>query len=141
MNYQLYIKCESVMERMVLLAYLFSCGYVWHRGLSGESTNPQDIENQYGFDPYDIVVIYLEEKELAGNNSSYCRDRMTFQEFLKDQEVLKPQINKLTVQLTDEYDADVYNDRIQVGCQTISLETFDVLAKAVEAMRKTPPTI
>jgi hypothetical protein len=46
----------------------------------------------------------------------------------------RPKTEKVT--LTEDYDAIVSEDNIEVGCQTITFQAFDELAKAVAKIRK-----
>lgn len=48
-------------------------------------------------------------------------------EGVKKVDFISNRVKPMKVTLTSDYDAVVYNDRIQVGCQIISKEAFEIL--------------
>jgi hypothetical protein len=55
---------------------------------------------------------------------------------LQSVQFVRKGLQPITVSLAKDYDAIVSKDNIKVGCQTITFEAFDKLAKAVAKIRK-----
>ncbi len=131
------VKSQSQEDFVALWTVLLSAGYHYH-GLK----TIKEINGKYPYGKYSINSFYIGEsldKEVCGNRyHNAFRQSFTLPEdfskvinIIHNNEITEP----IFIENVGNYQAIVYKDHIQVGCQTISFEKFDELVKAVNKVR------
>ena len=112
------IKPISAEHSKVIQEQLFELGFKW------VSTGTQ-LEN-YGTEP-----INIRGRAMYNNSPSRQDVEITLDDLFKKDFFIKP----IEVELNKDYTAEVYPDKIVVGCQTFSMETFEELRAAVDKIK------
>lgn len=104
--------CVEVNENTSPLVqqFLFEKGYLW----GGESNNVSYTDKKYLFPWTDGTICYCDY-----NNDNDCIE-LSFAEFAHW--VITNEMPAKSIGLNQKYIAYVYNDRVEVGCQTFSKE-------------------
>lgn len=68
------------------------------------------------------------------DESWYLADIETIEE-ITEEEAKKLMVKPVEVKLNDEYTAKIFNDRIDIGCQTFTMKDFDKFVDAVNKVR------
>jgi len=130
------IKTNNTEDRITLLNTLIKMGYKWHGEDDGLQTG-KEIDFHYPHDTWPCVNVdtYNKVNYMSGcpNRNGTCEYPQDIIKILK--ELTTPVIPFIAVPHIGGYTAKVYTDKIEVGCQTISLEVFDSLAVAVKEQR------
>jgi hypothetical protein len=91
----------------------------WSKGMDGAIGNEYTVLGKP-----DSSGVRLDDR---GMNYSYPLQSVQF---------VRKEPKKISIQISEDYVANVNKDNIKVGCQTITFKAFDRLAAAVAKMRK-----
>lgn len=136
-NKEIDVRSQSQADFVALWTVLLDAGYNYH-GLE----TIEEINKKFPFSRYPINSFTcgkLSNKEVSGNvYPNEYRLQFTLPEdfskvinIINNNDVTEP----VLVKNVGDYQAVVHKDHIQVGCQTITFEKFDELAKAVNKVR------
>lgn len=123
------IKCANTFERSVAMHFL--------AGLTKCPIHPNCLRDEWkeeNFRKYPHVGVYKDTNFVhfwtEGNSRSYTpTTHISFGELYK----LKPiQKKPVTVKLNDEYEAEIEQDTIKVGCQVFSWDVVQKLTKGIQ---------
>jgi hypothetical protein len=124
------IKTKTIKEYKQAIAFLYAFGYVFN----GIDTYKKFIDHGNNVDYEDYPYIILEEVgDFDSLDFAECVKGYKLFTWIKDHDALENTLNKkFTLGLTEEYDAEITTKGIQVGCQTISFDTFHKLVDLVD---------
>lgn len=129
-------KSESAVHRKAILAALLEVGLKWHDGDDGDLT-PKEIEERFPFEDYPVIVW---DKEDSDSGLGICGDVYSYDKYNSLDSFLKKEAGKIsgiiTVDLTDDYEAKINKDNIEVGCQVIPFEKVEEVYNKMKELRK-----
>ena len=97
--------------------------------LGWENRWSKDMDSAIGEECVVTEVPYSSGVRLDGKGNDYYYP-------LQSVQFVRKEPKKISIQISENYVANVNKDNIKVGCQTITFKAFDKLAEAVAKMRK-----
>ena len=123
------IDCKNKAGLKACLEYLESLGFKHSEFNNSAKTSEQYIKQ---YSDYLFIKIYPKTRHYAGNYSQIDNVEMiTFEQLF--QMTFAPEFKE--VKLNDSHSAQVYKDKIVVGCQTFPVEIMDKLRDAWESVK------
>lgn len=124
------IKTKNSNEHLALITVLHSLGY-------RDSLKNNVFASFERLRSFPVILVYKSAKFYCGNFSYYPNNgpELTFEDLPKIVSILTNSKPPIVVENVGEYTAVINDDGINVGCQTISFEKFDEVAKAVKEYR------
>jgi len=124
------IKTKTIKEYKQAIAFLYAFGYFYDES---NDTYAKFVNGKGNVDYEAYPYIILEVGDFDSLNFSLNAKGCKLFTWIKDHDALENTLNeKFTLELTEEYNAEITTKGIQVGCQTISFETFHKLVKLVD---------
>jgi hypothetical protein len=133
MSKEISIKTTTKKDRIQLLSILLKLGYKWH---DERDWTANKIDDEYGYEKFPEISVKVEGVYMCGNRSGvnthleYPKDSVTFFDELLNLDI------PIEVTNVGSYTAKIYRDKIEVGCQNISLEKFAEIVAAVNEKKK-----
>ena len=129
------ILTKSVAQRNFVLAVAIAAGYKWHgqRDRDSHMTSPEAIEAEYPFDDYPMVYISEVTREIAGSGRlGHEYSKQAILDFMIHAHDIVERSGKITsVKLSDEYCAELTEEGVKVGCQSVSKSKLQEVNKMV----------
>lgn len=132
----LLIKTKSLAEKIAATAFLYSLGYTYdNRSMEymlDESSALMEFYSEYP----DVIFERGSSNDCINFGSiEYDNQDQTLNWSTQFKKIKEFVLKKNTMKLTNDYDAEVTDDGIKVGCQLITFDKFDELAKLVKNNR------
>jgi hypothetical protein len=129
---KIYVNTKSATDRNGLLALLFQHGFIWHKGMSDHSTDPERVEKEYSQGSYPTIGIAPDGRVSGTIYKLSAYDWPEDAASVLD-DVMNPNV---TVEDVAGYSAVLGREGLQIGCQLVSWEKFDELVKGSKQVRK-----
>jgi len=127
------IKTKSKIEKIAVTSFLYAIGYDY------EGYDLSDLlEKGSDLDDYDFPHVFVNVGDYESINfcSRDCLITNTVYNWSTEFEKIKVALfKKTTFKLSDDYDAELVDGGLQVGCQFIDFDTFDRLVEFVNGNR------
>lgn len=116
------------LDRKILLLALIGLGYKWH----GETSDIAEIDRDYPYSAWSTIRVDTTTKQICG-----VKDKPDYQWPEQSEEVLGSLDNSHVIYNVGDYTAVVGPKGIQIGCQFVTFDKFEEIAKAVAKIKQT----